>query len=320
MVKGTRAVLTGRRLFRHGGIREGSSRPPCGHLAHCSSVGDRWFSDYLHLQIAECAIRQGSLEEATTHADIALRSRVDFADRQGQAHAQLRLGDVAMARKMHADARERYLLALKLYREASDRGGQALSQASLAAVDIGDGDRASARGRYLRALELATAIGYAQALAEVALGVAKLQAEDGDASGAAMVLAFLQGWQNAPLAAREEAERVQAGLGLKQPAIADARRQAEGLTLAKLCQAIERVLHSAGAASVPLAPGESELTRRELQVLTLLDRGYTNNAVAKELGLTVSTVKWYCTNIFGKLGAANRTAALAKARTAGLLA
>jgi DNA-binding NarL/FixJ family response regulator len=63
-----------------------------------------------------------------------------------------------------------------------------------------------------------------------------------------------------------------------------------------------------------------ELTQREVQVLALLDRGGTNSSVARELGLTTNTVKWYCTQIFAKLDAPNRTAALARARDLGLLA
>jgi predicted ATPase/DNA-binding CsgD family transcriptional regulator len=289
-------------------------------LDHMTATGERWLGDYLHLQMAECGIRQGAYDEAESHADSALRSRVAFEDRQGQAHALLRLGDIAAGRGLLGDARERYLQALKLYREISDKGGRALAQVSLAKVDAAEGDPASARARYLRALEIVEPMAYAPALAEIFLGVAEVQVEAGDGTGAAAALAFLRQWENAPLAVKREAEALFGKLALKPAAVAEVERQGKALSVEALCRAIERTLRSTGNAAVPLAPGEGELTRRELQVLALLDRGYTNSAVAKELGLTLSTVKWYCTQIFAKLGAPNRTAALAKARRSGLIA
>jgi ATP/maltotriose-dependent transcriptional regulator MalT len=245
---------------------------------------------------------------------------VDFEDKQGQAHALLRLGDVAVGRGDQPGARERYLQALKLYRECSDKGGRALAQVGLARVDAAEGDRPSARTRYLRALELAGQMNYAPALAEIFLGVATMQVEERDQSGAATALAFLQAWENAPLAVQQQASTMLDNLGLRPAARQESERQAATLSLDAFCTAIDRVLHAPGAASAAAVAVDTDLSRRELQVLALLDRGYTNNAVAKELGLTVSTVKWYCTQIFGKLGASNRTTALAKARELGLLA
>ncbi|MCB0130817.1 MAG: hypothetical protein KDD78_08205, partial [Caldilineaceae bacterium] len=56
------------------------------------------------------------------------------------------------------------------------------------------------------------------------------------------------------------------------------------------------------------------LSKRELEVLQLLDAGYTNQAVADELVIAVSTVKKHVNNIFGKLGVTSRTQAVSRAR------
>jgi LuxR family maltose regulon positive regulatory protein len=61
------------------------------------------------------------------------------------------------------------------------------------------------------------------------------------------------------------------------------------------------------------------LSARELEVLRELARGATNQDVAETLVLSVQTVKRHVGNILGKLEANNRTQAVARARTLGLL-
>jgi LuxR family transcriptional regulator, maltose regulon positive regulatory protein len=61
------------------------------------------------------------------------------------------------------------------------------------------------------------------------------------------------------------------------------------------------------------------LTKREQQVLRLLAAGQPNQQIAEELVVTLDTVKKHVTHVLGKLGAANRTEATARARELGLL-
>jgi len=49
------------------------------------------------------------------------------------------------------------------------------------------------------------------------------------------------------------------------------------------------------------------LTRRELQVLTLVCRGFTNEEISKALRIGLSTVRNYVASIMDKLEARNRT-------------
>jgi LuxR family maltose regulon positive regulatory protein len=68
------------------------------------------------------------------------------------------------------------------------------------------------------------------------------------------------------------------------------------------------------------APALTEpLTDRELQVLVLLAAGISNQQIASELMVALETVKKHVSHILGKLGAANRTQAVARARGLGLL-
>ena len=93
--------------------------------------------------------------------------------------------------------------------------------------------------------------------------------------------------------------------------------------LARLMEAFEQ----AGSPILPavrrgavVVPGLIEpLSARELEVLELLATGKPNKAIAEELVVTLETVKKHLTHIFDKLGAANRTQAVAQARDLGLL-
>jgi DNA-binding NarL/FixJ family response regulator len=61
------------------------------------------------------------------------------------------------------------------------------------------------------------------------------------------------------------------------------------------------------------APSQSPLTPRELEVLALLTTGQTNRQIAKELHLSLSTVKRNLERIISKLGVSDRTQAAVKA-------
>jgi ATP/maltotriose-dependent transcriptional regulator MalT len=56
------------------------------------------------------------------------------------------------------------------------------------------------------------------------------------------------------------------------------------------------------------------LTRRELEVLGFIAAGRPNQEIAEQLVVTLATVKKHTSHIFDKLGAANRTQAVARAR------
>jgi LuxR family maltose regulon positive regulatory protein len=61
------------------------------------------------------------------------------------------------------------------------------------------------------------------------------------------------------------------------------------------------------------------LTERELEVLQFIAKGLSNREVAQRLVISMPTVKWHSSNIYGKLSVKNRTQAVAKARALGIL-
>lgn len=68
-----------------------------------------------------------------------------------------------------------------------------------------------------------------------------------------------------------------------------------------------------------LPPLVEPLTRRELEILHLIAAGLSNAAIARQLFLSMGTVKTHIRNIYGKLGVVSRTQALITARQQGLL-
>jgi DNA-binding NarL/FixJ family response regulator len=65
-----------------------------------------------------------------------------------------------------------------------------------------------------------------------------------------------------------------------------------------------------------IAPG---LTQREREILRGVDRGLSDKELARELGVSLSTVKTHARRMYVKLGVNSRTAALHRARCSGLL-
>jgi LuxR family maltose regulon positive regulatory protein len=86
---------------------------------------------------------------------------------------------------------------------------------------------------------------------------------------------------------------------------------------------IQQLLAALGepALDQPVAPVPlvEPLTERETQVLRLIVDGATNQEIAKELVLTVNTVKKHTSHIFAKLGVKNRAQAIGRARELNLL-
>jgi LuxR family maltose regulon positive regulatory protein len=95
------------------------------------------------------------------------------------------------------------------------------------------------------------------------------------------------------------------------------------LTRSSASAYVRRLLEALGE-SVKIEPRTAsklidDLSQRELEVLRLIVEGATNQEIARELVLTVNTVKRHISNIFGKLHVSNRAQAIARARELNLL-
>ncbi|HEY7014921.1 MAG TPA: LuxR C-terminal-related transcriptional regulator, partial [Streptosporangiaceae bacterium] len=222
----------------------------------------------------------------TQQNGLAADDQPDYAREPGY----LVLGRVLLAQG-HPDRALMLLDRLYAAAAAQDRVGSLVEIGALRALALADCDRdADAVNALAGALTLACPRGYVRVFADEGPPMAALLARliaaqrPGSAFGAAAEV---------PLGCLA---RLQRALG------------AQGVT------------PDAGPGRVPAAPGLVEqLTSRELEVLEMLASGASNQAIASQLVVTLDTVKKHVSHVLSKLGAANRTEAVARARELSLI-
>jgi two-component system, NarL family, nitrate/nitrite response regulator NarL len=89
----------------------------------------------------------------------------------------------------------------------------------------------------------------------------------------------------------------------------------------RMLATIEAAIVHGAQPAVPTTPAPNpessellSLTSRQLEVLRLLAKGQSNKVIARDLGLSVSTVKVHLNTVFRTLGASNRVEAVVRAR------
>jgi LuxR family maltose regulon positive regulatory protein len=200
-------------------------------------------------------------------------------------------GHLVLARVLLAEGRPGRALALldRLYAAAAakDRTGSLIEAGALRALAIAaSGEEAAAVAALAGALTLACPQGYVRVFAD----------------------------EGPPMAAL-----------LSRLIAAQRAGQAAGIPLGCLAR-LQRAFEAkptgapAGQRGTSAVPGLAEaLTSRELEVLGMLAAGKSNQAIASELVVTLDTVKKHVSHVMDKLGAANRTEAVAQARELGLI-
>ncbi|MCA1383562.1 MULTISPECIES: response regulator transcription factor [Bradyrhizobium] len=68
-----------------------------------------------------------------------------------------------------------------------------------------------------------------------------------------------------------------------------------------------------------ISPADIALTQRELDVLALMAEGASNKMIARQLGISVHTVKFHVGSLLDKLDATGRTDAVAHAARRGVI-
>ena len=80
-----------------------------------------------------------------------------------------------------------------------------------------------------------------------------------------------------------------------------------------------RALINADGGFEELTPADSKLSKRQKQLIVMLDRGLSNREIADELGISEHTVKVHLWRLFRRLGVKSRTQTIHFARTHGML-
>lgn len=82
---------------------------------------------------------------------------------------------------------------------------------------------------------------------------------------------------------------------------------------------VARLLQLAGLSTAEDSAQNTLLTGRQLEILRLMAAGYSNQAIADQLVISLATVKSHVVNIMNRLGVSSRMEAVAQARQTGLL-
>lgn len=87
----------------------------------------------------------------------------------------------------------------------------------------------------------------------------------------------------------------------------------------EIAAALRALLPSTGDEAEGETAGPGKLSKRQAQLLTMLDQGLSNRDIAERIGISEHTVKVHLWRLFRRLGVKSRTQALHYARNNGLL-
>jgi len=87
----------------------------------------------------------------------------------------------------------------------------------------------------------------------------------------------------------------------------------------ELAAALRGLLMADAEGEEPVAASSSKLSKRQTQLIAMLDKGMSNRDIATELEISEHTVKVHLWRLFRRLGVKSRTQALHHARSHGLL-
>jgi DNA-binding CsgD family transcriptional regulator len=171
-----------------------------------------------------------------------------------------------------------------------------------------------------RLLKLGTRLGHQHLVALGELAVAQVDASVGDEAAVGHLEAALELFSRLGMPFEEGRAHVElaGALAAREPelAIAEARAALELFERLGAVREADRaagLLRSLGASgrSAPKRPGE--LTKREREVLALLEHGFSNKEIAARLYITPKTASHHVSQILSKLGMRTRAEAAAYA-------
>jgi predicted ATPase/DNA-binding NarL/FixJ family response regulator len=289
-------------------------------------AGNRWFLAYPLIEWGNVARAIGNYEEAERHYRAGHALHEEFEASEGMAVALNHLGEIAVYQERHREAARLFRQSLELYRDLNDRGGLATCLKGLAQVAYVRQEFSTAGERFREALQIATEIAFWPLLCAIVVDVAALLSS---LDRPALAVALLTLIRQHPAIQEEISRRAEQQLEknrsqMEAAEFAAAVQRGEGWNLEAALTKLDAELTAVTERDATLTRADEQplvepLTDREQDILHLLARGYTNSEIAEELVLAVGTVKWYASQIYGKLGVSNRTEAAARARNLDLV-
>jgi LuxR family maltose regulon positive regulatory protein len=281
------------------------------------------------LAAIRCALSaaQGDTGRTIQYGQAAL-ARLPRASAIWRSVVGLSLGAAYLQAGQPSEALEAYGTASRLAEQAGNLSGALYGMGNVAALQLAQQDAVAAESTLRQALSLAEAHDGDQLpiAGPIHAGLGELLWQTGEVEAAAEHLTIGLDLCEQGGFARANTYEALAALRAaqdKKEEAAQLRHTATQLTAvpwgsqADLAAADQAVVQQVAQAT---PPGLVEpLSQREREVLGLIAAGRCNQAIAEELVVAVSTVKWHINNIYGKLGVRSRTQAVARARELSLI-
>lgn len=287
-------------------------------------------SAYCLNELGNIATALGDYAEAKQHYQTSYAIRESFEDPEGMALALNHLGKIAALQARYEEAAGLYRQSLALYRQINDRGGLATSLNGLGTNACALGNYAVAQGHLRQALQIAMDVQFVPLMLSVLISFGKLLLSIGQQEPGIELLAFVR---EHPASERETRNRAQECLDRHKAKLEpEFIEKARNRDLEMVASAVLQGELMAPDTGTWFTPPESDqqahpaeqplvepLTPRELEVLRLIADGLSNQEIADNLIISVGTVKFYTSQIYGKLNVGSRTQAVARARQLGML-
>jgi ATP/maltotriose-dependent transcriptional regulator MalT len=267
-------------------------------------------------ELAAVSLLSGDTADAKRRFQASYAIQQDLGDHRSMADTLTSLGRIALREGDNAEARRSYEQARTIHHDRGDHVGLAAALEGMGNSALAIGHYGEAQ-RYLReALQLSSQHMAPRTLA-IFVGIGELFLQTGKRARGIGLLALALHHPASDQETKDRAQqllsRYRATTEVGQDTLA--KEDFESVTNALLDELLtieERPLthHTPHAGETLLEP----LSEREMEVLTLIVDGLSNQEIAAKLHLTVATVKWYLTHIYSKLGVQNRTLAVQRAR------
>jgi len=300
----------------------------------CHERENLWFLAYVLNELGNVVRVMGDYEKAKDYFEYSYAIRETFEDAEGMAAALVKLGEIAALQGKYDEAQQFYQQSQDMYADINDRGGLGTAYCGLGEVAFALRNYQEAARNYYAALEIGSTTGYMPLVLSVLIGIGQLEYAIGEEAKAVEILSFVQQHPSIDHQAKVTTDKLLATWqsDIDGHIFEEAVEVGRSYELSSLVEALLTRLSShedisQAITAANLAPGAEEanqaliepLTAREIEVLQLISEGLTNQQIAEKLVIAVGSVKWYTSQIYGKLEANSRTHAVAKARELHLL-
>ncbi len=283
-------------------------------LALFRSVKNQWGIAYSLRWLGFAAINLGEYEQARQLSKESLILYEESGELLGKALAlavsalsALELGEYESVRQICPEI-------LVLHKEIGLRWNTAFVLNMHGAAACGLGNYVEAKHYLYIALKDALEVQFAPYVLQSLLETANYMLVTGSSPKGLQILSFLQEYPLPPIRGKRPVNRLIAKLqGELAPTVfTTALEQGKTLDYETAIQTCLDYMH-------PSFEAPFMLNERELEILRLVEMGFSNREIAQKLIFSVGTVKWYVHQIYNKLGVGSRTQAIARARDLKLL-